>query len=227
MTMDDNMNVHVFADGNGVIIFNLTSKTDKARKRTIYIGIKAYYEGTDTVPTDNKDKNLYTVYNPNTEEYIFSTNPGEINYLISLGWINQGSRGWTIDGTESVYRLYNPNSGAHHYTKDYNEYSYLTSIGWNGEGEVFKSGGTFPTYRLYDAEQARRGNEPGTHKYTQNYEHLMKMIGFAGGPKGQYEYTYIGENCLRGELLPYPALSNEGIAWYTTPNLDFTDWDLW
>ena len=83
---------------------------------------------------------VYRLFNPYTGEHHYTSNLGERNYLIILGWLDEGIGWYSIDyhtkGTP-IYRLFNPyisGIGAHHYTKNESERDYLRSLGWNYEG---------------------------------------------------------------------------------------------
>ncbi len=96
---------------------------------------------------------MYRLYNPNSGEHFYTSNVGERNNLISLGWNYEGV-GWTAPSKSStpVYRLYNKNGGEHHYTASVTERDRLVSLGWNYEGIGWNSDDAqgVPIYRQYN-----------------------------------------------------------------------------
>jgi hypothetical protein len=96
---------------------------------------------------------MYRLYNPNSGEHFYTQNGSERNYLISIGWNNEGI-GWTAPAKSSrpVYRLYNKNGGEHHYTLSKAEKNNLVSAGWSYEGIGWYSDGKQRTvlYREYN-----------------------------------------------------------------------------
>lgn len=111
---------------------------------------------------------MYRLFNPNTNEHLYTKDPVERDNLLNSGeWNNEG-HGWTAPAVSSfpVYRVFNPNSGEHHYTKDKNEYDTLVSYGWTGEGQAFFSADDLDSkvvlYRLYNPTAP----EAAKHHYT-------------------------------------------------------------
>lgn len=96
---------------------------------------------------------MYRLYNTFSGEHLYSSDDGEISWLVGCGWNNEGVS-WIAPkaSTTSVYRLYNPNSGEHHYTTDAFERDYLDSVGWNYEGVGWYSAdnNAVPVYRLFN-----------------------------------------------------------------------------
>ncbi len=96
---------------------------------------------------------MYRLYNPNSGEHFYTADLNERNYLINLGWNDEGV-GWVAPYSSRVpvYRLYNPYGGEHHYTTDINERNGLIAIGWNDEGIGWYSDEacTVPLYRQYN-----------------------------------------------------------------------------
>lgn len=132
---------------------------------------------------------LYRVYNPNSGEHHYTTDTAERNYLIGVGWADEGiSFTAAPKDCQPVYRVYNANTGDHHYTIDDNEKKYLISVGWKDEGIGWysypKSGK--PVYRVYNPNA-----KVGTHHYTTDYK----------------EYTTLGSL----------GWKTEGIAFYAVP----------
>lgn len=78
---------------------------------------------------------VYRVYNPNSGEHFYTEDVDERNYLVSVGWRDEGI-GWQAPKNNKevpVYRLYNPNAGDHHYTIHADERDHLVSVGWRYE----------------------------------------------------------------------------------------------
>jgi len=62
---------------------------------------------------------MYRLYNPNSGEYFYTSNPAELDALIGLGWNDEGIGWYSGDVPKSpLYRQYNPNAFAnnHNYT---------------------------------------------------------------------------------------------------------------
>lgn len=78
---------------------------------------------------------MYRLYNTNSGEHFYTANAGERDFLVSLGWRDEGI-GWIAPNMSNVpvYRLYNPNGGEHHYTTSAGERNGLIAMGWNDEG---------------------------------------------------------------------------------------------
>lgn len=111
---------------------------------------------------------MYRLFNPTTNEHLYTQDPAERDNLLNSGeWNNEG-HGWTAPAVSSfpVYRVFNPNSGEHHYTKDKNEYDTLVNLGWTGEGKAFFSADDLDSkvtlFRLYNPSAP----EAAQHHYT-------------------------------------------------------------
>lgn len=96
---------------------------------------------------------MFRLYNPNSGEHFYTGDVSEKEYLVSLGWKDEGI-GWKAPQYSSVpvYRLYNQNAGEHHYTTSVSEKVYLTSQGWKDEGIGWYSDDAqgVPLYRQYN-----------------------------------------------------------------------------
>ncbi len=96
---------------------------------------------------------MYRLYNPNSGEHFYTSNVGEKDNLVSLGWNYEGI-GWYAPSKSAtpVYRLYNKNGGEHHYTASVTERDRLVSLGWNYEGIGWNSDDAqgVPIYRQYN-----------------------------------------------------------------------------
>ena len=107
----------------------------------------------DTAYTFELVTPMYRLYNPNSGEHFYTSNVGERNNLISLGWNDEGI-GWyaPIRSNTPVYRLYNRNGGEHHYTTNAGERDSLVALGWEDEGIGWYSDDSqrIPLYRQYN-----------------------------------------------------------------------------
>jgi 2',3'-cyclic-nucleotide 2'-phosphodiesterase (5'-nucleotidase family) len=96
---------------------------------------------------------MYRVYNPNSGEHFYTASKKEKDYLVSVGWNDEGT-GWYAPRTSKtpVYRLYNAVAGEHHYTTSAAEKDYLVKAGWNYEsiGWYSDDSKTVPVYRQYN-----------------------------------------------------------------------------
>lgn len=124
--------------------------------------------------TDDSTCAMNRLYNPNSGEHFYTANAAEKNYLVSIGWNDEGL-GWTAppcSGTP-VYRVYNPNAGDHHYTTDAAERNYLIATGWNDEGIGWYSDEAQSSvlYRMYNPNCTGAGS----HHYTTNYEEAKNL----------------------------------------------------
>lgn len=119
-------------------------------------------------PVMASGRTMSVMYNPNTGEYVYTTNYAEKEMLDRAGWDEEGT-GWKAPDTgKDVYRLYNPNAGTHHYTMSKGERDALAKIGWRYEGVAWKSGGDIPIYRLYNRKN-------GAHYYTAHLREANNM----------------------------------------------------
>lgn len=79
---------------------------------------------------------MYRLYNPNSGEHFYTASVNEKNYLVKIGWNDEGI-GWYAPNSRNgipVYRLYNKNGGEHHYTVSITERNQLIQLGWKNEG---------------------------------------------------------------------------------------------
>ncbi len=120
--------------------------------------------------------NAYRLYNPNSGEHFYTEELKERDYLIKIGWRDEGV-GWIAPklSTVSVYRLYNKNAGDHHYTVSVNERDELKRLGWKDEGIGWYSdeGKSVPLFRQYNPNA-----KAGAHNYTpdeKENDYLVKV----------------------------------------------------
>ena len=99
---------------------------------------------------------MYRLYNPNSGEHFYTSDPAERSNLISLGWNDEGI-GWYAPSHSDtpVYRLYNQYGGEHHYTTSLAERDNLVSLGWSDEGIGWYSDDQerVPLYRQYNPNE--------------------------------------------------------------------------
>ena len=133
---------------------------------------------------------MYRLYNPNSGEHFYTSNPAERSNLISVGWNDEGI-GWyaPIHSNTPVYRLYNPNAGEHHYTTDVAERDNLVSLGWNDEGIGWYSDDSrrVPLYRQYNPNEFANN-----HNYTTSLEenNWLVSLGWQAEDIGWYGVGY-------------------------------------
>ena len=121
---------------------------------------------------------MYRLYNPYTHEHLFTTDAGEKDNLVSLGWNFEGITGKVYMHGEKggVYRLYNPNTGEHHYTTKEDEVAACVKAGWRNEGVKFFSVldedkqvvGMVSMYNPYEKKFY--------HHYTSDADEIAKMV---------------------------------------------------
>lgn len=106
---------------------------------------------------------IYRVYNPNSGEHLHTMNSFERDYLVRLGWRNEGISMRVLNTGKQLFRIYNPNSGEHFYTLSAKERDKLKKYGWRYEGVAWLTPFTgLPMYRVYNPNT--RG--AGAHHYT-------------------------------------------------------------
>lgn len=116
---------------------------------------------------------MYRLYNPYSHEHLFSTDTCERNYLIRIGWKDEGIVGAvSMFGTEGgVYRLYNATTGEHHYTSDTDELKRCVDAGWQNEGIMFYSQGDVKMVSMYNPYE-----KAFYHHYTSDEDEIAKMV---------------------------------------------------
>ena len=145
---------------------------------------QATYVATDPSPTPPPEETqpMHRLYNPNSGEHFYTADDVERDYLVSLGWHNEGE-GWTAPKTSStpVYRLYNSVGGEHHYTMDAGEKNWLASLGWNDEGIGWYSDDAKRTvlYREYNPNAFANN-----HNYTTSWSEHSWLIGLGWKDEG-------------------------------------------
>ncbi|MGN1383265.1 MAG: Ig-like domain-containing protein [Eubacterium sp.] len=114
---------------------------------------------------NQESRSMYRLYNPNSGEHFYTSNQGERDHLVSLGWRYEGVA-WNAPLTGApIFRLYNPNAGDHHYTGSTKERDDLVKLGWKYEGVAWCTASPAtkkPQYRLYNPNCTGAG----AHHYT-------------------------------------------------------------
>lgn len=98
-------------------------------------------EYTYSMPEESdKTTPYYRAYNPNTGEYLWTSNIDEYNAVRSFGWNQDGIDGNIFKshelGSYPLYRLFNSTSGLHHWTANEDEKTRCIDWGWTYEGIV-------------------------------------------------------------------------------------------
>lgn len=140
-----------------------------------------YPSGSKQVFFDNNDPVItevlpvYRVYNPNSSEHFLTYDEKERDFLLKLGWNDEGTAfSCYSEGKEdnAVYRLYNTGGGGEHfYTSDASERDSLKSIGWSDEGIAWYSSSekdANPVFRFYN-------NSLGRHMYTVDFVEFVNL----------------------------------------------------
>jgi hypothetical protein len=122
---------------------------------------------------------VYRVYNNHSGLHHYTTNLGEKNTLVQLGWRYEGvsfnaAKQGSVSGLKPVYREYNPHNGNHNWTLNQNEHNKLVSLGWRSEGVAWYANpaGSVTVYRLYNPYS-------GEHVYTTSVAEYV-AVGKAG-----------------------------------------------
>ena len=147
-------------DGKITIAYDNTGDSDS-------LEVKA--DNTVTKKADSgksqESREMYRLYNPNSGEHFYTSNQGERDHLVSLGWRYEGVA-WNAPLTGApIFRLYNPNAGDHHYTGSEKERDDLVKLGWKYEGVAWYTAPSTtkkPQYRLYNPNCTGAG----AHHYT-------------------------------------------------------------
>jgi len=147
------------SDFNGSGVYNVHCYAQMADGSMKFLGSTTFtIEGKEAL-------SMYRLYNPNSGEHFYTSNQGERNHLVSVGWNYEGV-GWDAPLTgKPIYRLYNKNAGDHHYTGSAEERDGLVAKGWTYEGIAWytaPSANDKPQYRLYNPNCTGAG----AHHYT-------------------------------------------------------------
>ena len=134
--------------------------------------VKAYG---DNKTAEIQSREMYRLYNPNSGEHFYTSNQGERDHLVSLGWRYEGVA-WNAPLTGApIFRLYNPNAGDHHYTGSEKERDDLVKLGWKYEGVAWYTAPSTtkkPQYRLYNPNCTGAG----AHHYTGSIEERDGLV---------------------------------------------------
>ena len=130
---------------------------------------------------------MYRLYNPNSGEHFYTASTVEMDRLVTLGWIYEGSA-WTAPSKSHtpVYRLYNKNAGDHHYTSSLKEKNALVSYGWKDEGIGWYSDDeqTVAVYREYNPNEAACN-----HNYTPSLKEHTTLVSYGWRDEGTAWYA--------------------------------------
>lgn len=125
---------------------------------------------------------LRRLYNSNSGEHFYSSEPQEIEFLKKAGWSDEGDA-WNAPYKTGrpVYRLYNPNAGDHHYTLSETERDYLVAHGWKDEGIGWNSADESgaPVYRQYNPNA-----KCGSHNFTLSEREHGALVGMGWKDEG-------------------------------------------
>ncbi|MDD6221329.1 MAG: leucine-rich repeat protein, partial [Lachnospiraceae bacterium] len=113
----------------GTTTLTASAEDDKVTKKLTITVTKKENSG-----KSQESRSMYRLYNPNSGEHFYTSNQGERDHLVSLGWRYEGVA-WNAPLTGApIFRLYNPNAGDHHYTGSEKERDDLVKLGWKYEG---------------------------------------------------------------------------------------------
>jgi hypothetical protein len=154
---------------------------------------------------------MYRLAHPEFGWHLFTTNAGEFNTLVDLGYRDETSNqtGFNVcrtqvEGTSPLFRLYNPNNGAHYYTLNAGERQGLIFVGLRDEGiegyiHANQEPGTIPIYRLYNSETGR-------HLFTINNAECELVL--ASFPGIWTRHGIVGYAQFRSENVVYRPVSS-------------------
>lgn len=130
--------------------------------------VEAAIQTADQKLSDLEPVTLYRLYNPNSGEHFYTMSAKERDYLVSVGWKDEGI-GWYSPKTgEPVYRVYNANGGEHHYTRNAAERDALVKAGWKNEGTGWYSLNEQDEYAVPVLRQYNPNAFACNHNYTTN-----------------------------------------------------------
>lgn len=116
---------------------------------------------------------VYRVYNPHSGEHFYTKDTSERDYLISIGWQDEGIGSYSVSQGNKLYRVYNPNSGEHHYTSSRGEIDALIVAGWLDEGIAWLTATEgLSVYRLFNPN----ARDAGSHHYTTNLNERNQLL---------------------------------------------------
>ena len=172
--------------------------------------------------------NVYQVYNPNTGEWIYTTDKAEYDNLVKVGWTGEGVAWIASNHGTAIYRLYNKATGQHLYTADKEQYDLLATQGWTQEGLAFYSNSAdgLAVRHLYNAKT-------GQHVYTTSQDESDELVKLGWTVQDNtwnaaahvtniyrvYNYN-TGEHLYTADENEYNKLASlgwkkEGVAWQT------------
>ena len=157
-------------DGKITIAYDNTGDSDSLEVKADNTVTKKENSG-----KSQESRSMYRLYNPNSGEHFYTSNQGERDHLVSLGWRYEGVA-WNAPLTGApIFRLYNPNAGDHHYTGSEKERDDLVKLGWKYEGVAWYTAPSTtkkPQYRLYNPNCTGAG----AHHYTGSIEERDGLV---------------------------------------------------
>ncbi|MDR0614813.1 MAG: hypothetical protein LBF82_02495 [Lactobacillales bacterium] len=128
---------------------------------------------------DEETLEVFRLYNHNNGMHHYTMSRGEVVFLASLGWRDEGVAFRCSAGGVPVYRLYNPNSGIHHFTINANEKDALVLAGWQYEDIAWYAqlAGIVPVYRIYNPTN-------GEHVWTTNPAEVENAVAHGWSDEG-------------------------------------------
>lgn len=116
---------------------------------------------------------VYRVYNPHSGEHFYTKDTNERDYLVSIGWQDEGIGSYSVTEGNELYRVYNPNSGEHHYTLSRGEIDALIIAGWQDEGIAWLTATDgLSVYRLFNPN----ARNAGSHHYTVDLNERNQLL---------------------------------------------------
>lgn len=126
---------------------------------------------------------VWSMYNPNTSEHLFTTSDSERYALSKLGWKDEGiCFGTSLAQSVPVYRYYSKAAGEHLYTVSRAEGAALEQGGWKAEGTAFyaSSSAGKQVYRLLNPNSKK-----GSHHYTDDEAEIAALTGLGWKVEGR------------------------------------------
>ena len=135
---------------------------------TITVTVGGKSASCEVTVVEKEKVEMYRMYNPYTQEHLYTGLEGERDNLVSHGWIYEGFGFYAPkESSTPMYRLYNPNNSDHHYTASEEEIEFCVRNGWIREGICWYADDDkeVAQYRLFNPYI-----EVGSHHYTYSEE---------------------------------------------------------
>ena len=155
---------------------------------SVITSLAAKGEHEDLIATLQQAVPVYSLYNPNSGEHVFTILEDERDNLVTNGWENEGVKWYAPTTGMDVYRLYKPNAadnagnpvGDHRYTTSTSERDELLAAGWQEGDAVFKSvviPGPYSSevYCVYNPNAYAIGMS-GAHHFTINADEVKGLL---------------------------------------------------